>query len=577
MKRLIQKTSILFLAIVMIGCSNNDDSAPQPVLSLTDLSISIAENPEINTIIGSFMLIQENLEAPVSFEITEESVPGAITINSQGQLLIANATLFDFEVNPVITGTVKVTSGNISDTASFNIILTDVDEVIPFITKWNLPNDNPTIYLPIYQADIDDTTTYDFTIDWGDGTTGEVTSFDDPDAIHTYVTGGEKTVTITGVLRGFSFGEVIDSRLSFTDVIQWGSVALGNAGANFFECENLTSFSATDVPNLSEVTRLSSMFFKATSFNGNLSNWDVSNITNMGSMFSGATTFNGDISNWDVGNVTDMGFMFNNATSFNNQISSWNVSNVTNMIAMFQDASAFNSDLTNWDVSSVTNMSFMFRSAGAFNGDVSSWSVINVTEMQSMFFQASAFNGDLSNWNTSSLINMRQMFDQATSFNSDLSNWDVSNVSDMTIVFRNASSFNGDISNWNVSNVTEMFGMFLGATAFNGDISNWNLANVVNTGAMFSGATSFNGDISNWNVSNVTNMGTMFQGAQSFNSNISNWDVGNVTDMSFMFNNALSFNQNLSDWATDNVITCNNFANGSSLTLGNLPTRGPCF
>ena len=42
-------------------------------------------------------------------------------------------------------------------------------------------------------------------------------------------------------------------------------------------------------------------------------------------MFYGATSFNGDISNWNVEAVTSMSYMFNGATSFNGDISNWNV------------------------------------------------------------------------------------------------------------------------------------------------------------------------------------------------------------------------------------------------------------
>ncbi|MBE33036.1 hypothetical protein CL647_02785 [bacterium] len=45
-------------------------------------------------------------------------------------------------------------------------------------------------------------------------------------------------------------------------------------------------------------------------------------------MFYGATAFNQDISNWNISNVTNMEYMFYNATSFNQDISSWNVDNV---------------------------------------------------------------------------------------------------------------------------------------------------------------------------------------------------------------------------------------------------------
>ena len=71
-----------------------------------------------------------------------------------------------------------------------------------------------------------------------------------------------------------------------------------------------------------------------------LSGYVVSLVTNMSKMFK-MTSFNGDISNWDVSNVTIMEDMFFDASSFNKDLSSWDVSNVTNMEDMFRGANWF--------------------------------------------------------------------------------------------------------------------------------------------------------------------------------------------------------------------------------------------
>jgi surface protein len=53
----------------------------------------------------------------------------------------------------------------------------------------------------------------------------------------------------------------------------------------------------------------------------------------------------------DLSNVTDMSFMFYNASSFNSDIHDWNVSNITNMQCLFYNAVSFNKNINGWDLS----------------------------------------------------------------------------------------------------------------------------------------------------------------------------------------------------------------------------------
>ena len=50
---------------------------------------------------------------------------------------------------------------------------------------------------------------------------------------------------------------------------------------------------------------MSAMFMVASSFNRDISNWDVSNVVFMRQMFFGAMIFNQDLSSWAVYNVTE--------------------------------------------------------------------------------------------------------------------------------------------------------------------------------------------------------------------------------------------------------------------------------
>jgi len=80
----------------------------------------------------------------------------------------------------------------------------------------------------------------DFTVNWGDGTPDSViTSFDDPDAIHTYVGAGTYNVTMTGLCEWFAFNNdgdktKITKLLAFTGDI-------GFKRLKFWGCSNLNT------------------------------------------------------------------------------------------------------------------------------------------------------------------------------------------------------------------------------------------------------------------------------------------------------------------------------------------------
>lgn len=211
----------------------------------------------------------------------------------------------------------------------------------------------------------------------------------------------------------------------------------------------------------------------ALSLYGDINTWTFApTLTDMSNLFENKTTFNSDISNWDVSSVTNMSRMFSGASSFNQPIGSWNVSNVTSMISMFRDT-PFNQDISSWDVSKVTNMSNMFRSSN-FNQPLNSWDVSSVIDMGFMFYLATSFNGNISSWDVSSVTNMGSMFYGAASFNQDIGSWNTSNVLTMGSMFRGTTIFNQDLTNWCVFYITsEPFNFSLDSALTTGNKPVW--------------------------------------------------------------------------------------------------------
>ena len=296
-----------------------------------------------------------------------------------------------------------------------------------FITTWEVTAGDLDLRIPTRGGG------YNYSIDWGDGT---VENNIMGDATHIYAAAGTYEVKIIGdfpaIYFGFSF-DGYEDQAKIQTIKQWGNIEWRTMYGAFIDATNLT-YEAIDAP-------------------------DLSNVISIGYMFSGASSFNGDIGNWNTEMVIFMRNVFAGASAFNQDIGGWNTSNVTDMGTMFVGASAFNQDIGDWETGKVTNMNAMFSQASSFNGDIGDWDTKNVLTMNSMFSGVSAFNQDIGNWNTGNVTNMLNMFSGASSFNQDIGGWDTKNVTTMLGMFGIASAFDQDIGGWDIRNVTNMTSM----------------------------------------------------------------------------------------------------------------------
>ena len=431
-------TAITFTLTADDGTVNATDSL---VVTVTDEPI-LNSPPVVDA--GRDQTVQEGRTVTLNGAATDPDGDDDLTYSWSHDLTMEitfDASLPDatFAAPPVdadtaVTFTLTVSDGLATSTDTVLVTVKDVSGDQAFVTTWETVMAGESVTIPARGT---------YTIDWGDGTVEEGVR---GSQTHTYDSAGNHTVRISGGIEEIRLNNHADAH-KLMSIEQWGDSQWTSMHSAFRGASNMT-YNASDIP-------------------------DLSRVTDMERMFEGASSFDGDLSDWNVSNISDMSYMFKDAILFNSDISTWDVSNVSDMSEMFWHAYSFDGDVSDWDVSRVTNMYGMFASASSFDGDVSDWDVSRVTDVANMFNRASSFDSDVSDWDVSRVTNMYAMFTIASSFNSDVSDWDVSRVTDMADMFRSTSSFNSDISEWNIADTTSINSMLFRADAFDQNLGPW--------------------------------------------------------------------------------------------------------
>jgi hypothetical protein len=189
-----------------------------------------------------------------------------------------------------------------------------------FITEWIIPAGSFTF-------PAGNTGTYDAVINWGDGSTSEITAYNDADLTHTYATSDTFQISVSGTFPHFYInnGAV---RTYLTAIINWGDIGTLSCDGAFWGTTNLdTVYANSNTPDFSSVSSVQLMF-RGSAFNQPIGHWNVSSVTNFYAMFQDSD-FNQDIGAWDVSSATSFRYMFRNGV-FDQNIGDWDVSSVAN-------------------------------------------------------------------------------------------------------------------------------------------------------------------------------------------------------------------------------------------------------
>ena len=248
-----------------------------------------------------------------------------------------------------------------------------------FITTWRTTTTNETITIPTTGSG------YNYDISTSDGQT--FSGISGSQAI-TFASAGDYDVSISGAFPRIYINNGVE-RAKIVDIKQWGNIAWSSLEGAFKGASNL-QLTATDAPDLSNVTTLKEIFRNCTIFNANINHWDVSNVTDLTSAFYFTSSFNQPLNNWDVSNVTNMATSFRRS-AFNQDLSIWNTSSVTNFVNTFRESSYNGSGSSNWDVSNVIGVDRMFYQT-PFNKNISGWDITGITFFNDFLKNSSALS-----------------------------------------------------------------------------------------------------------------------------------------------------------------------------------------
>ena len=402
----------------------------------------------------------------------------------------------------------------------------------------------------VFQMPFRTTSTVNAEVDWGDGTSDTVTS--SAEAVHTYATAGTHTITVTGIINGWSYyfanqDDVSVDKDQMGNVYQWGSF-LVDEDVTFYQCTNMT-VSATDKLKFTDNYNFGYWFFGTTSMTSiDVSNWDISSMTALRRMFSMSGLTSIDISSWDTANIENMEGLFGNCTSL-----------------------ATITGIENLDLTSLTNAGYLLDNCTSYVTDTFDFSWFtppNAVSTINMFNNTEATSIDISGGFASASAAF--MFSNCTELVSvNATNFDLSNAVDTQRMFSDCSNLTTITGHedWVISlsrNANYMFTECTSLTTLNS--AGWTFGSLVSSYAMFYNASSLaNIDVSAWDMSTCTSVGFMFGGNRNMaftNLDLSNWSIAPVsfaTDtfnaMSYMFSYCINLTAvDLSGFNTSGVL-----------------------
>lgn len=123
--------NLLFLQIFLVAifaCNNDDNSSEETIVNTSDFIMDINEFPENGQVIGK--IEASTNKGNLTFSIISQTPNDAFIINSStGELKVLNKILYNFDLNPKLSGIVAVRNGDIISYANVSVNVKNVEKI----------------------------------------------------------------------------------------------------------------------------------------------------------------------------------------------------------------------------------------------------------------------------------------------------------------------------------------------------------------------------------------------------------------------------------------------------------------
>lgn len=119
----------IVLMIFILSCNDDEEDILPLEITIAGFNATIDENPVTDTVLGT--ITAEVNRGNISYQLDAQTPANAMAIDAiTGELTVADASLFNFEVSTTLTASVSAEAEGVSETANITITLNDVAEVV---------------------------------------------------------------------------------------------------------------------------------------------------------------------------------------------------------------------------------------------------------------------------------------------------------------------------------------------------------------------------------------------------------------------------------------------------------------